>query len=215
MRNEYFVARNKQRQTVDTDVLAERELKTLLNLIQISHPSFAPINKLFLDLGCGDQYLKSTAVQIGLRYVGLDIDDADFMCDQLPIDQDSVDIIGCYSVIEHLSDPSNLLNEAYRVLKPGGFLLIETPNWEYCTTTFYNDYTHVKPYTPTGLSALLSDFGFQIQQITPNVRCKPKLFYRSDFRFTLARLLPLRGFGGMFNFLKGRSYGVFCLVQKK
>lgn len=31
-------------------------------------------------------------------------------------------------VIEHLINPDNAISEAYRVLKPGGFLIIATPN---------------------------------------------------------------------------------------
>src|SRR5690606_20855873 len=40
------------------------------------------------------------------------------------------DVITMAHVIEHVSDPMSLLRESYRVLKPGGKLVIVTPNTE-------------------------------------------------------------------------------------
>ena len=54
----------------------------------------------------------------------------------MPLSAKSVDILACYSVIEHLHDPSNLLTEAKRVLKPDGYFFIETPNWQYSHKSF-------------------------------------------------------------------------------
>ena len=65
----------------------------------------------------------------------VDLHDADFICDirknALPFDDNSVDIINCSHVVEHLPYPeesSFFYAEACRVLKPGGLLRISTPD---------------------------------------------------------------------------------------
>lgn len=94
-----------------------------------------------LNLGCGNNLLDG--------YINVDKYDvaADVMADicYLPYDNDSVDEIVCYQVIEHLPywQTSLLTNnigveykpqffeECYRVLKPGGTLLTECPDIEF------------------------------------------------------------------------------------
>jgi SAM-dependent methyltransferase len=50
----------------------------------------------------------------------------------LPLDDDSVDLIVCDNVLEHIEDPDALFREIRRVLRHGGFLCIRTPNrWGY------------------------------------------------------------------------------------
>lgn len=47
---------------------------------------------------------------------------------RLPFEDQTLDIIYCSEVVEHLIEPELLLNEMRRVLKPNGFLLLTTPN---------------------------------------------------------------------------------------
>ena len=47
------------------------------------------------------------------------------------------------------------MKESWRVLKPGGRLIALTPDWKSQMKTFYNDYTHVRPYTVDSLGDLL------------------------------------------------------------
>lgn len=214
MKAEYFNARNNARKNYKLDVLGNREIKTLVTILKLYNADYKLDGKVFVDVGCGDSYLKGPVEQNLMKYAGFDIGECDLMSDQMPLITESVDILACYSVIEHLNDPSNLLTEAARVLKSGGFLFIETPNWKYCSTSFYDDYTHVKPYTTESLKSVLSDFGFDVLKLMPNVRCKSRLYHDSKHRFWIAKNLPFRGFGGMFSMLKGRSTGIFSLARK-
>lgn len=47
---------------------------------------------------------------------------------ELPIRSEAVDVVTCIDVVEHLPDPDRFLAEAHRVLRPGGYLHISTPN---------------------------------------------------------------------------------------
>ena len=45
-----------------------------------------------------------------------------------PIESNKIDLIVCIAVLEHLFDPYLFIKECYRILKPGGLVVIEVPN---------------------------------------------------------------------------------------
>jgi SAM-dependent methyltransferase len=47
---------------------------------------------------------------------------------QLPEYDDSVDVVLCLDVLEHLLNPDYCTKEAFRILKPGGLFVINVPN---------------------------------------------------------------------------------------
>ena len=49
---------------------------------------------------------------------------------KLPFDDASFDVITIVHVIEHVNDPVATLKEIYRILKPGGTLVLETPTYD-------------------------------------------------------------------------------------
>ena len=59
----------------------------------------------------------------------------------IPLDSNSVDIVFCSDVIEHLEDPRQAFREIHRVLKPGGAFIAWTPN-------LYNPAMIVSAITP-------------------------------------------------------------------
>ncbi len=81
--------------------------------------------------------------------------------EKLPFDDNSFDILFSKSFIEHLSDPSNYLDEAFRVLKPGGMLLTLVPDWESNYKIYFDDYTHRTPFTLVSLNDAYKMFGFE------------------------------------------------------
>jgi SAM-dependent methyltransferase len=106
-----------------------------------------------LDVGCGvgmyaDDPLplrRSLRVLKGKvsRVIGLDVDESardnpfldEFRLienDRWPIEDDSVDLIVCDHVLEHIPNPDLFFAQARRTLKEGGYLCIRTPNrWSY------------------------------------------------------------------------------------
>ncbi|MGD2045650.1 MAG: methyltransferase domain-containing protein [Gemmatimonadota bacterium] len=56
------------------------------------------------------------------------IHNADLQRDLLPFPDASVDVVTSFETLEHLLDPMHLLIEANRILKPGGWLVLTTPN---------------------------------------------------------------------------------------
>ena len=49
--------------------------------------------------------------------------------DQVPIEDDNVDAIISFDVFEHVAHPEKILAECYRILRPGGQMLIGTWGW--------------------------------------------------------------------------------------
>lgn len=88
--------------------------------------------KTALDVGCRDGYWSEKLKARGYDVTSIDIEtsygrvvDANR---RLPFGDASFDLIWCSEVIEHLRDPEFTLAEFKRVLRPGGQLLMTTPN---------------------------------------------------------------------------------------
>lgn len=86
----------------------------------------------------------------------------------LPFASASVDVVRAKELIEHLVNPAPMLLEAYRVLRPGGILIIHVPTHFsalYPVGNFWDDYTHVRPLSRTGVKRLLEDTGFAVTSV--------------------------------------------------
>lgn len=70
--------------------------------------------------------------------------------------------VECRDVIEHTTQPRRLLKEIHRVLKPGGKLILETPDIRYRKWDFWTNYEHVMPFTQESLEAIVLDEGFDV-----------------------------------------------------
>ncbi len=97
-----------------------------------------------LDVGCGDGFATSVAARRNdfHHFVGLDWSAPSLaqaaargvtvvragLDAPLPVRSGSVDVVIMSEVIEHLVDTDSAVEEAHRVLRPGGSLLLSTPN---------------------------------------------------------------------------------------
>lgn len=202
----------------DRGFLGEREVQTLLTMLDANQDVDFLDGKVVVDLGCGDQYMRTAFENRGASYRGIDIDECNLETDSFPLADNSADIVVCLALIEHLSDPGHFVVETRRVLKPKGVLWLSTPDIQACGLTFWNDATHVHPYTRQSLKQVLEMNGFDDIIVTPNYRCKPISLYRGrKFDFFLARyLMPFAGTSSLPvpQFLKGHCTGLFAVAKK-
>ncbi|MBM7772705.1 SAM-dependent methyltransferase [Actinokineospora baliensis] len=111
---------------------------------EIAYLYLAPLcaGKTVLEAGCGEGYgaalLAEEATVVGLDYDELSISHVAKKYPAvhavrgnlagLPLRDGSLDVVANLQVIEHLWDQEGFLRECRRVLRPGGHLLITTPN---------------------------------------------------------------------------------------
>ncbi len=78
----------------------------------------------------------------------------------------SFDSVLLTAVIEHVPDPEKVVSEAYRILKPGGILVLTSPDpfWEYLATKVghLKDGQHNRVMTLSQLSNLIKQNGFTV-----------------------------------------------------
>ena len=157
-----------------------------------------------VDLGSGDKGFSKYCESIGIKSYPYDYPEFDLEKDTLPQSNDSVDFVTLNAVIEHLSDPSNVLKESMRILKKGGLIFIRTPNWKMDFKNFYNDPTHVKPYSPETLENVLTLFGFKV------VFLEPGLVEKSWFWWKLPDAIKWR----VASLIKGGTRSIIGIGQK-
>jgi 2-polyprenyl-3-methyl-5-hydroxy-6-metoxy-1,4-benzoquinol methylase len=82
------------------------------------------------------------------------------------------DVVVLYHVIEHMTDPVSALREAYRILKPGGHMIVGTPDFDgACARRFgqnfrmLHDKTHTSLFSCESLRRLLLDTGLCVEHV--------------------------------------------------
>ncbi|SFK71939.1 Methyltransferase domain-containing protein [Amycolatopsis sacchari] len=135
-----------------------------------------------LEAGCGEGYGAALIAERAARVVALDYDEPTVThvarrypqlgtvrgnLAYLPLGASTVDVVANFQVIEHLWDQAGFLAECRRVLRPGGRLLMTTPNRLTFTPdsdTPLNPY-HTRELAPSELDALLRDAGFEVESL--------------------------------------------------
>lgn len=125
-----------------------------------------------LDIGCcTGKALKMFNKRGDLELYGIDIRDeesegfvfkaCDLETEVIPFEDDYFDVVYSKSVLEHVRNTDNFVNEARRVLRPGGTFIGMCPDWNSQYKNYWDDYTHVKPFTRKGLRDCLIINGFK------------------------------------------------------
>lgn len=150
-------------------------LPFVLPLLDVYKPAPA------VDLGCGRGEWLELLGQHGFEACGVDLDagmlaacadrglrvvQQDALDHLKDLPEESQVIVSGFHIAEHI--PFDILDaivrQAMRVLKPGGLLILETPNPENLvvgTSSFYLDPTHVRPIPPLLFSFLAEHCGFK------------------------------------------------------
>jgi SAM-dependent methyltransferase len=145
-----------------------------------------------LDVGCGTGLNAQHLAAKGHTVVGLDLSPVaierfrqkgfeGFVCDiekesGAPFSSCSFDLIFASEVIEHIADTETFLAELNRLVRPGGVLVLSTPNsafWPYRilgvlgrTASEYQHPGHVRFFSRRYLANALESAGFAIEAIS-------------------------------------------------
>jgi ubiquinone/menaquinone biosynthesis C-methylase UbiE len=148
-----------------------------------------------VDVGCGSLGLLGRRgdrlVELQADSLGVDIDRQSLStnrnvghrlcasCYSLPLKDNSVDIVVCRWLFEHLESPEQAMREFSRVLRKGGFLYVKTPN-------LLNYAMVISWLTPTAFHNVFRS-GSGMRENIPT-------FYRANTSRTLRRLATNTGF---------------------
>lgn len=122
----------------------------------------------FLDNGCGRGDFLEAFASLGLETYGTDIVQGcpktqlvDLNYGELPFSEGTFDVVFSKSVIEHIEKQEHYMREMKRVLKENGLLIILVPDWKTQRIIFYEDPTHIHPYTQKSIDRLMHMLEFK------------------------------------------------------
>jgi len=126
---------------------------------------------ILVDLGCGkcnqDRFLKYIK-----KYIGVDWENSlhnpqanifSNLNEKIDLPNNTVDTAFSSSVMEHLYNPWQFVQEVYRILKEDRYFIIQVPFQWWIHEAPYDFYR----YTPYGLKNILEKNGFEIIEISP------------------------------------------------
>ena len=133
-----------------------------------------------LEAGCGEGYGADLIAGVARRVIGLDYDESAVAhvraryprvemrhgnLASLPLADAEVDVVVNFQVIEHLWDQAQFVAECFRVLRPGGVLLVSTPNritFSPGRDTPINPF-HTRELNAAELTELVTSVGFSVE----------------------------------------------------
>jgi SAM-dependent methyltransferase len=138
-----------------------------------------------LDLGCGRGEWLELLGELGFQARGVDLDEGmleacrergleatlgDALAALRACPDASLALVSAFHLVEHIpfDAVSELIAQSLRALRPGGLLIMETPNSENLVvgaSTFYSDPSHLRPLPPTLLSFATEHAGFARQHV--------------------------------------------------
>ena len=166
-----------------------------------------------LDVGCGTGRKSARLVRSGNNVTGCDVSSAmlqraasrigkTVLCDVtqgLPFPNESFDLVFSSAVLEHLFDYGHVLREMFRVLRPGGRVIVEVPNSAYWPNRllmlagrnliWIGVGKHIRAFNKWNLAKAMSDAGFSGIGVHGTILPMPKTSLRVYLPYG-GRLLP-------------------------
>jgi 2-polyprenyl-3-methyl-5-hydroxy-6-metoxy-1,4-benzoquinol methylase len=139
-----------------------------------------------LDVGCGSGTLIGILKQRGFRVLGVDFSaEAAALAEsengvevlvgsleQAGFKDGSFDVVTLFHVLEHVTNPRDVLAEVHRILRPDGRLVLQVPNIDSWQSRIFGAQwygldipRHVIDYSKAAMLRLLSDSGFSVRRI--------------------------------------------------
>lgn len=126
-----------------------------------------------LDVACGEGYGSALLASVAASVIGVDVaEDAVAFASRayaaervrfvrgpiegLPLPEASVDVVVCFETIEHAADQGRALDELRRVLRPGGVIIISTPDREHYRAGREPNEFHTREYSREEFRAVLA-----------------------------------------------------------
>jgi SAM-dependent methyltransferase len=178
--NEYLPSYGVREGLVDLEHF-DRRYRDMLALIRANVSATGRM----LEIGTGAGFFLKAAQRAGWQVHGVEISDAaaafargrlgldvvKMPAEQLGFAAGSFDVVVMYEVIEHLFEPRQVLQDVQRVLRPGGVLMISTPNVNaFSRFALGNSWAVLSPgehlyyFTHATLNAILQAAGFREAQ---------------------------------------------------
>lgn len=190
-----------------------------------------------LDFGAGEGALSARLSDLGYRVTAADMDSDNFKCKEanffklnfnssveiesfVTANEGRFDAVLGVEVIEHVQDQWLYARNLMRMLKPGGVVLITTPNTEswmsrlqfFRTGRFHQfsdadlSYGHINPITPWELKLVMTGANAKDIKITPGGTL-PAIYWEGLNRITILNMLVLL----LRPFMRGQLDG-WCII---
>jgi len=142
-------------------------------VIRAVHRAGRHVHGRLLDVGCGTMVARQWLAGCYATYTGVDLADSRYLGDarlsaiaraeQLPFKAGTFDTVLGLSMLTYLPEPARMLEEARRVLAPGGVLVLE-----FTQTAPLHDPPHdFFRFTRFGAAWLLDRSGFDVVEVIP------------------------------------------------
>ena len=141
-----------------------------------------------LELGCAAGYFLDAMRELGHEVHGVEVSQAildsarerfqleNLHCgrlDEIELEAGSFDLIALWDVIEHVSDPREILNQCHGLLRDEGRLVLQTQDvaslarrvlgskWHH-----FKQLEHIYHFTPATIAKILESSGFEVERLT-------------------------------------------------